>query len=268
MKTSVPRFTRGTLPFLKKASRQKRADWLERNREDYEKHVLLPLQHLARSLKSELAPVATGYHFPQKGIGRLKRSANRALEYGAPFKDYVSYSATRPSESRFDHNPNLYFLMQVDDPDGDDVLVAGGLYVPSSRQVRSIREAIAADATPIDRLFASKDFAACFPGGFSDERKSSRPPRGFDPAHPRMDWLKLQSFFVWKPYKKREFVSQEFPRLLARDWKQILRLNELLTLAIQGRWSKASPPAAETRSRGLITRLDDVEIAPRRKMDF
>lgn len=259
---TIPAFSERTLAFLKKAARQKNIDWLarEKNRAEYDKELLLPLQHLASSLENELAPVARGYRFPQKGIGRLKRSANRAQEYGSPYKDWISYQATRPTGSRFDHNPNLFFLIQANDAE-DPVLVAGGLYVPSSRQLRAVREAIAKDASAFDRLFASKDFARSFPGGFSDEKKATRPPRGFDPSHPRIEWLKLQAYFVWRPYPKREWASKNFPALVARDMRQILRLNELLDQAIQGRL--AEPPekkvAQKTKSRDLIDRLGDLE---------
>jgi uncharacterized protein (TIGR02453 family) len=264
-----PKFSKATIEFLKKASRQKNPDWLDKNRESYQKLIQLPLQNLARQLKADLARAAPGYHFPQKGIGRIKRSSIKAQEYGSLYKGYVSYSASRPAESRFDHNPNLFFLIQHDDEDGDNVLVAGGLYMPSSRQVRAIREAIARDASAFDRLFASKNFAAQFPGGFSKEKTSSRPPRGFDPVHPRMDWLKLQAFFVWRSYKMREFQSADFPKRVARDFKEILRLNELLEKALAGTLASATKPkkASKSRTSSLETRLEEIDL-PRRPMDF
>jgi uncharacterized protein (TIGR02453 family) len=265
MTTASPRFSKNTLPFIEKASRQKRPDWLVRNREDYENCLLEPLQGLARQLKATLTPLAPGYHFPQKGIGRLKRSANRALESGSLFKDWVSYSASRPAESRFERNPNLFFLLQPGDEDGDEILLAGGLYMPSSRQTRSIREAIANDATAFSRLFATQAFASRFKGGFSDERISSRVPRGFDPLHPKMDWIRLQAFFVWRSYTQREFTSSGFAKLIAGDCAQILRLNALLEQATQGRWTKS--PTQEAQSAGLSTRLEGFG-APRRVMDF
>lgn len=73
----------------------------------------------------------------------LKCSADRAREYGSHLKDWISYSAARPRKSRFDHNPNLFFMIYPDHPDGESVLVAGGLYMPSSRQMRQLRETIA-----------------------------------------------------------------------------------------------------------------------------
>lgn len=260
-------FTPATLPFIKKASRQKRVDWLDRNRDEHVTNVVEPLTSIARFLKKELGAEAPGYHFPQRGLGRLKRSSDSAARYGSPFRDYISYSARRPSTSRFDHNPSIFLLVYPSDEDGDEVLLAGGLYMPSSRQLKSIRQAIAADAKPFDRLFRSATFASRFPGGFSDERKSKRSPRGFDPNHPRIEWLKHQGYFVWRSYKKREYLSPGFGALLAKDARQILRLNELLEQAIVGRWvteKKTARPAPSP----ILERLDGLSPSAPRPMDF
>jgi uncharacterized protein (DUF2461 family) len=34
-------------------------------------------------------------------------------------------------------------------------------------------------------------------GDLLDEDKLQRPPKGFDPDHPLVEYLKLKSFFVW-----------------------------------------------------------------------
>ena len=209
-------FTRETIPFLEKAGRQRHPEWLERNRETYERVLQKPLAHLAQVLKTEIGPLAPDYHFPLKGIGRLKRGAARAARGGSLFKDWMTYQASRPRTSRFEHNPNLFFLINPEDSD-DPVLVAGGLYLPSSKQVRLIREAIARDATPFEQLFRSASFSRHFKGGFSDERISSRIPRGYDAAHPKMDWIRLQAFFVWRPYGLKEFYAPDFAQKVAGD---------------------------------------------------
>ena len=261
---SIPRFSEKTLQFIQRASRQKNPDWLEKNRNDYEENLLNPLQYLVQTLQSKLSPLARDYHFPQKGIGRIKRSANWVDESGHLYKDWISYSASRPRSSRFEMNPNLYLEIDPTDPDGDQFIIAGGLYMPSSPQTRAIREAIAKDATPFQKLFSSKAFSAAFKGGFSKDRTSSRPPRGFDKEHPHIDWLKLQAFFVWKSYSKKEFSSANFAEQVVSDCKQILRMNALLEDAIQGR---ASQVPAKTKSAKLFSQLDGVVVTPR-KLDF
>ncbi len=262
-KNAVPRFSTDTVKFLKKAAHQKRPDWLDKNRDEYERVLLHPLQHMAHHVKSELSRVAPGYHFPQKGIGRLKRPSNRVAQGGGLYKNWVSYNAGVPSESRFDHNPNLFFLINAEDPK-DSFLVAGGLYMPSSHQLRSVREAISEDATAFEQLFSDAAFSRCFKGGFSSERKATRPPRGFDPNHPRMNWLKLQAFFVWRSYSKKEIHSAQFSEIIARDFRQILRLNALLDQAIQGRLSRVG---RRTKTTKLEDRLEEVSSIQRR-MDF
>jgi uncharacterized protein (TIGR02453 family) len=262
-------FSAKTFQFIEKASRQKSPAWLDKNRSDYEAYLSEPLQHLARHLKSTLAAHAVGYHFPQKGIGRIKRSANRPSESGSPYKNWISYSASRPAQSRFERNPSLYFGIHPDDSDGDDVIVAGGLYMPSSRQLRRVRETIASNpafAQELDRLFASKKFKDSFKSGFSDERTSSRVPRGFDPHHKRIDWLKLQAFFVWKPYKRSEFFSARFAQRLASDWSQILRLNGLLDQAVEGKFHRSAPLKKKSTAK-LISRLEELDVVAR-EMDF
>jgi uncharacterized protein (TIGR02453 family) len=262
---NAPKFSNKTLQFILKAARQKKPEWLDRNRDEYEEVLLEPLQNMAKFLKAELSPLAPGYHFPQKGIGRIRRPAHRMAENGGKaYRDWLTYTAARPREMRFTHNPNLFFLIQPTDLE-DSVLVAGGLYMPTSQQTRAIREAIANNAAPFEQLFKSKAFANSFPEGFSDERCSSRIPKGFEPNHPKMKWIQLQAFFVWKSYSKKEFASPDFPKIVARDWRQILRLNELLDQAIQGRWIKTAlqkPKRAE-----LIDRLSEVGEA-RPEMDF
>ncbi len=265
---SVPRFSKESLSFLLEASRQKSETWLDRNRERYEVLLLEPLKHLAVELKSKLGKLAPGYHFPQKGIGRLKRSRERAKVDGL-YRDWMHYSAARPRSSRFEHNPNLYFLLNPEDRD-DPVLLAGGLYMPSSRQLRAIRESIAADASAFEKLFRSRSFSAHFRGGFAREKISSRPPRGFDPAHPKMDWLKLQAFYVWKPYSLAQFTSASFAGRGVEDCRQILRLNELLDAALSGKPVHVDRPARPRRTSGrgdVSDRLESVE-APKWEMDF
>ena len=229
------KFSNKTIDFLKKAGRQKKETWLEKNREEYEQVLLAPMQHLAATLKKELSPIAQDYNFPQKGISRMKRSAMSVAERGGGiFKNWVNYSASRPRTSLFEHNPNIFFLINSED-EKDPILLAGGLYMPSSRQMRALREVISIDASAFERLFATKEFKASFPDGFSDERKSTRVPRGYDANHPKIEWIKLQGFFVWKPYSRREFGSADFAKRVATDARQILRLNKIMEQVLSGR---------------------------------
>ena len=236
LKNSPPAaiFSEASLQFLKLAGKQDHADWLDQNDAKYQQLIRAPLLALADTLKSELAIEAGGYHFPTKGIGRIKKSANKVALDGAQFKDWVSYIATRPSQSRFEKNPLLFFGLLPEDPQWNGVVVAGGLYMASSTQTRRIRQAIADDSKPFKKLFADKKFKKSFMSGFEPMMKGQNCPRGFDANHPDIEWIKLKTFFVCKRLTIEEFSSPDLAKNLVCDFRQLLRLNGLLETAIDG----------------------------------
>lgn len=125
------KFSSRTLPFLTEAGQQTNPNWLEENQAAYEAHVRRPFIDLAERLKTELQPSVPDYHFPVKGIGRIKKAANKVVSGGPCCKDWLSISISKPSESRFERNPHLFFGILPNIPPYMGVVVAGGLFMPS-----------------------------------------------------------------------------------------------------------------------------------------
>lgn len=228
----VSRFSKASLDFLQSAGKQDEADWLDENNLKYQQLIRLPLMTLAEYLKSELAAESGGYHFPTKGIGRIKRPLNKVGMDGGRFKDWVSYIATRPSESRFEKNPLLFFGLLPNDEQWKGAVIAGGLYMASSTQVRRIRRAIENDSSAFKTLFADKGFKKSFKSGFEPMVKASRCPRGFDPDHPDVEWIKLKTFFAAKKLSIQALSAKDLAENICTDFRQLLRLNALLQDAI------------------------------------
>jgi uncharacterized protein (TIGR02453 family) len=227
-------FSEDSLKFLTLAGKQDDADWLEHHDGEYQRLIRSPLLALAETLKQALAIEAQGYHFPTRGIGRIKKPSNKVTLDGAQFKDWVSYIATRPARSRFEKNPLLFFGLLPNDPQWKGVVVAGGLYMASSLQTRRVRQVIADNSEPFKSLFTDKNFRNSFKSGFEPLVKAQKCPRGFDPDHPDIEWIKLKTFFVCKTLTMKEFGSQDLTGNLVRDFRQLLRLNELLQNTIDG----------------------------------
>lgn len=219
----MTRFTQKTLDFLARANRQKKPDWLEKNRDEYQDLVVEPTRHLIQQVARILRPQARGYHFPTRGIARLKRSGDRAKKYGALFREYVGVQVTRDSGSRFEDLPGLYFHFEP-----DEVFSAGGLYTPSARQIRQIRMWIDDEPKDLEKLLRDRAFQKVFPKGLGKERVLKTKPRFYPVEHPRIEWLKLTGYYVWRPIAKRDFFSARLPEILSADWLQVLRLNAVL----------------------------------------
>jgi uncharacterized protein (DUF2461 family) len=84
----MTRFTQQSLDFIAKASRQKKPEWLDQNRSEYEEVLVEPVRHLAEAVAKELKREAPGYRFPTRAFARIKRPAQRAETQGL-YKDWV-----------------------------------------------------------------------------------------------------------------------------------------------------------------------------------
>jgi uncharacterized protein (TIGR02453 family) len=227
------KFSNKTIPFLTDAAQQTDASWLDDKLTTYNEIVRLPFLEIAETTKAQLQATVPDYHFPTKGIGRIKKSANKVASGDAAFKDWLSISASKPSGSRFERNPHLFFGILPNIPPYMGVIVAGGLFMPSSPQLKKVRNAIAQNPKPFHQLFNDADFKARFKNRFSNDNFAAKLPRGFDPNHPDVEWLKLKAFLVIKKLSKTEFTSAELAQSVVEDYQQLIRLNRLLEEILQ-----------------------------------
>jgi uncharacterized protein (TIGR02453 family) len=224
------KFSKKSLDFLETAGKQTSPEWLDEHKVEHEAYVVEPLRELNLYLSKTLSklPEARGYRFPKRGFGRLRRPSHKIGPGDPAYRDWVHLQPSRPSASRFDENPGLYFFVSP-----KRIFSGGGLYMPSSRQIKKLRLWIDDDPSEMASLFKSRAFNARFPKGFETGKCVKTFPRGYSPDHPRISWLKLQAYYVTREYSKKEFYSGEFKDLLTEDWRQALRFNEVLYQALQ-----------------------------------
>ena len=226
------RFTKATLPFLASAPRQRDPEWLTRERETFERILKTPFVTLAKALERALKPEAPRYHFPTKGIGRIQIPSFKVGRGDPLYKDWLSIRVSIPTGSRFDYNPHCFFGLLPNEPGWEGVYVVGGLYKPKSEQIRRVRRAIADDPKPFHDLFTDPKFRARFRTDFSRAESNVRVPRDFDPAHPDIAWIKLKTFVVAKKIPPAIFTSADLADEVIKDFRQLLRLNQLLLEAL------------------------------------
>lgn len=226
-----PRFSAKSLQFLSLAVKQKNLNWLEKHQQEYEDLILAPMKSLATTVTSVLEMEFPAYKFKKRNVGNLKRPAARIQDKG-PYKDFLTLNADRDSGSRFEDLPSLYFMIS---PNPDEVFTAGGLYMANASQVKRIRQWIDAKPQALEALFKDKTFGKIF-SELGDEHKLKTKPRDYDINHPRIEWLKLTAYYVWRPLPKKELYSSELAHIVIRDWRAAMRLNNLLD-----EWLKSSP---------------------------
>lgn len=228
MANNFEKFNKNTLPFLREAGSQIKNEWLEDHESEYEQHLRRPFVALVEKLKDALSKSAADYHFPTRNLAKIKKMANRVNQGEPVNKDWVSISVSRPQISRFEHYPHLFFGILPDQPEWNGIFITGGLFMPTSAQMKKVRLGIARNAQPFHKLFADAKFKNRFPEGFSKRQTGVRTPLGFDADHPEIEWLKLKSFMVERKVTVAEFTSSAFFDNISADFHQLLKLNRLL----------------------------------------
>ena len=136
---------------------------------------------------------------PKKAMFRINRDIRFATDK-RPYKTRFSAGITpkdlrRPSAGG---GPTYYFHIDG----GGDLFIGAGEYMPPAPRLKAIRHHVVNDATGFGKLIKNKLLRGTF-GDFEVDDKLQRPPKGFDAAHPHMEYLKLKSFFVGTQVKVR-----------------------------------------------------------------
>ncbi len=96
-------------------------------------------------------------------------------------------------------------------------LVAGGLYNPSRQELDRFRQAILEDAGEFKRITDARDFVEIF-GAVEGERLKTA-PRGYDPAHPEIELLRLKQITAMRHFSDREVLEPGFKEKVVKACK-------------------------------------------------
>ena len=157
---------------------------------------------------------------PKKALFRINRDvrfANDKRPYKTRFSAGITpFDLRRPSAGG---GSTYYFHI---DPNGT-MLIGAGEYLPPAPRLKAIRDEIVNDATGFGKLMKNKQLRATF-GELQTEDKLQRPPKGYDPGHPHIEYLKLKSFFVWTEVKLKLNAPDQLVPQLATTFKDAYAL--------------------------------------------
>ena len=157
---------------------------------------------------------------PKKAMFRIHRDT-RFSKDKTPYKPRFSAGITphdkrRPSAGG---GSTYYFHIERDGTLGFGV----GEYLPPAPRLKAIRQHVVNDATGFAKLLKNKHLRATFKD-MLEEDKLQRPPKGFDPDHPHVEYLKLKSFFVWTEVKLDLNAPDQLVPRLARGFEDAYAL--------------------------------------------
>ena len=143
------------------------------------------------------------------------------------------YRDLRFSKDKTPYNPRLSLMVYRSkaqkkcnfylhiEPGGGSFL-GGGLYMPTSNQLKLIRDDIDYNADGIKKVLTSELFIKSFNELQGD--KLIRMPKGYDPSHPDIELLKLKQYLVIKHFTDEEVCLPNFKDEVIKHYKVALNL--------------------------------------------
>ncbi|MEO7041013.1 MAG: DUF2461 domain-containing protein [Gemmatimonadaceae bacterium] len=224
-KTKVEAFTGfrpAALTFLRSLARNNKREWFEANRERYDAEVKRPLQLLVEEVDArlgEIAPEMVGN--PKRSIFRIYRDV-RFSKDKSPYKTnaaawFYHRDAGHAVGTQAVHGgAGFYFQIAP-----KDCFVAGGIWMPPTAALKTLRETIADDPESLESILRVPAFKRAF-GKMSEEAVLKRPPRGFDADHPAGALLRYKSFTVHRDLTEAQVLSPKLPDILAKQYATML----------------------------------------------
>ena len=213
--------------FLKKLKKNNNRDWFLANKHLYLENLKSPLQAVIAELDENLSQKAKGIAFdPKKAIFRPNRDV-RFSNNKEPYKTNIGASFISSRHNKKDEFPGLYLHIEP-----GNCFVGGGLYMPSSEQIRKIRELINQDPDALREILADRDVKKYF-GGLSGERLKTA-PRGVSADHPNIDLLNWKQFTFIKHFSDTDFQKGSLAKTVQKEFAAMIPLvnwlNKALTL--------------------------------------
>jgi len=162
---------------------------------------------------------------PKKAQFRINRDV-RFSKDKSPYKS--NFSAVIAPGGKKDPGSHYYFHV---DHHGK-LLVAGGCYMPPADVLLKIRKRVVAEPAVFARMIKNKPMIDYY-GGFSDEARLARPPKGFAADAPHLEYLKQKSFIMVRELPVKGMTSERLLGEVAAGFKASLPLVKWLREAVK-----------------------------------
>ncbi|RBQ10399.1 DUF2461 domain-containing protein [Pedobacter miscanthi] len=214
-----------TLNFIKNVAENNNREWFAANKDVYEAAKADVLE-LVASLIPELAkidPLLSAEADPRKSLLRIYRDV-RFSKNKDPYKN--NFGIWFSAKSKGGNEPGYYLHIQP----GKGFL-AGGYWMPEAPHLKLIRQEIDYNIGDFKEIINEKDFKKNFKLGVDNALKNA--PKGYDPADPNIEFLKLKSFEAITKIDDEEFLKPNLVNKLISSFKTVQPLVAFLRNAIE-----------------------------------
>ena len=207
--------------FLQQLQKNNNKDWMDANRKEYFRVRDFYIDWLD-SLNNQLAKIDEDY-FDTPGKKAINRINNNLFFHpNKPiYKDHFGAGLDQRSKQG-----DFYIELGV-----DISYLGGGYWHPSSKILKSIREAIDYDGEELKKIIHEKSFKKIF-GHLVKDNPLKTAPRGYSQHHEQIDLLRRRSFAACCSVSKEEVIQKNFDKKVIEIYKELLPFRRYLNKAV------------------------------------
>ena len=189
MAARFPGFPKEGLQFLRDLKANNDRDWFTPRKQVFEESVKAPMLVLVEAINAELAGFAPDHLTePAKALYRIYRDT-RFSNDKTPYKTHIA--ANLPKHGADKHAAAGYYFSVG----ADQIEIAAGVYMPGPDELLRLRQHISGHYDEFARLVADKSVTKLV--GPLQGDSLARPPKGFLPDDPALDWIKRKQWYYY-----------------------------------------------------------------------
>lgn len=214
-----------TLKFLKDLRKNNNKPWFDAHRDQYDsakEDIISLAAELIRAIA--VFDSLVGNLQPKECIFRI----NRDIRFSKDKTPYKTNMACYFNKAGKKGNGAGYYLHI----EPGKSFAAGGIWMPAAPDLAKIRQEIDYGFDEWEKLTSNFKFKKQFPEGLSGNEVLTRPPKGYDENNRAIDFIKMKSFVISKPFADIEVLGGEFVKEVAKTFLHINPLVNFLNKAI------------------------------------
>ncbi|MBN1993933.1 MAG: DUF2461 domain-containing protein [Anaerolineae bacterium] len=204
--------------------------WFQANKSRYEAQVREPLLQFITDFGLRLAEISPYYVADARRVGGSLFRIYRDIRFA---KDKTPYKTAAGIQFRHEsgkdvHAPGFYLHLEP-----DNVFAGAGIWQPDLSTLNQIRDAIVADPAGWRQIMSDEAFQSTYS---LEGEILKRPPKGYDPDHPLIEYLKRKDFVAGRPFSETEACAPDFMDRFAEGCRIAAPFTAFLTRAVGLPW--------------------------------
>ena len=219
-------FPKDFFAFLRELKAHNERPWFEANKQRFRDSVQAPMSEFIAAIAPPLAKISRNFTADPRPNGGSMFRIYRDVRFAKDKRPYKEHAACnfRHAAGKDVHAPGYYMHFAP-----GEVMFGGGMWMPPSDSLARIREAIAKNTAAWKKVKTDKTFVKHFEN--IDGDALTRPPHGYDPAHPFIADIKRKSFFALEEGDVKLAQSSKLVDTVAECFKAATPLMKFLCKA-------------------------------------